>query len=107
MSTSSKLVEMKFEVFGTVQKVFFRKYTQEQATKLNLTGFVENTPKGTVVGVAQGSLESINKLENWLKTTGSPKSTISHCNTQIDPLEKATFPEFGIRRKSLEKHIYK
>ena len=91
---------MKFEVFGTVQKVFFRKYTQEEATKLKLTGWVENTSEGTVVGLAQGSLENIKKLETWLKTIGSPKSNILKCNTMIEPLEKTTFVDFGIRRKS-------
>ncbi|CAM4858358.1 unnamed protein product [Rotaria socialis] len=28
-----------FEVFGTVQHVYFRKYTQQEAIKLNLVGW--------------------------------------------------------------------
>ena len=45
---------LEYEVFGEVQGVFFRKYTKKEADKLKLTGWVMNTEKGTVVGVADG-----------------------------------------------------
>ena len=45
---------LEYEVFGKVQGVFFRKYTKKEADKLKLTGWVMNTEKGTVVGVADG-----------------------------------------------------
>ena len=45
---------IKYEVFGKVQGVFFRKYTKKEADKLGLSGWVMNTDNGTVVGVAEG-----------------------------------------------------
>ena len=51
---------LEYEVFGKVQGVFFRKYTKKEADKLKLTGWVMNTEKGTVVGVADG--EGLNLL---------------------------------------------
>lgn len=66
-----------FEVFGTVQGVFFRKHTVQQATKLNLIGWVKNAASGTVQGHMEGRQEDINQMKNWLRTTGSPKSKIT------------------------------
>ncbi|EKX45708.1 hypothetical protein GUITHDRAFT_71256 [Guillardia theta CCMP2712] len=65
-----------FEVFGKVQGVFFRKYTQKKALELHLTGWVANTERGTVVGEAEGSPSKLRIMEEWLRTTGSPKSKI-------------------------------
>ena len=50
---------LEFEIHGKVQGVFFRKYTKKQADKLKLTGWVMNTKKGTVVGVANGLVTSL------------------------------------------------
>ena len=74
---SESFVSCDFEIFGTVQGVFFRKYTQQQATKLNLVGWVRNAASGTVQGHMEGRKEDINKMKNWLRTTGSPKSKIT------------------------------
>ncbi|MCJ1326625.1 hypothetical protein MMC10_003290 [Thelotrema lepadinum] len=51
-----------FKVHGKVQGVFFRAFTEEKASSYNLTGFVSNTNDDKVVGEAQGSAESIEKL---------------------------------------------
>lgn len=69
-----------FEIFGTVQGVFFRKHTQQQATKLKLVGWVRNAPSGTVQGHMEGRKEDVDKMKNWLRTTGSPKSKITKAN---------------------------
>ena len=74
---SGSFVSCDFEIFGTVQGVFFRKYTQQQATKLNLVGWVKNMSSGTVQGHMEGEKENINKMKTWLRTTGSPKSKIT------------------------------
>ena len=37
------LVALEYEVFGKVQGVFFRKYTNEKAKSLGLRGWVKNT----------------------------------------------------------------
>lgn len=52
-------------VKGRVQGVYFRAYTQKQAVKLNLSGFVRNLPDGTVEIVAAGHPEDLQKLVAW------------------------------------------
>lgn len=52
-------------VKGRVQGVYFRAYTQKQAVKLNLSGFVRNLADGNVEIVAGGSPEDLQKLVAW------------------------------------------
>ena len=40
---SMSLIAVQFEVFGRVQGVFFRKFTNEKALSLELRGWVKNT----------------------------------------------------------------
>lgn len=47
----NKLQRLTYEVTGTVQGVFFRKYTIKQGKLLHLVGYVRNTPHNTVAGV--------------------------------------------------------
>ena len=42
--------------------VFFRKNTQKQGRQLGLVGWVRNTRRDTVEGVAQGDAEAINQM---------------------------------------------
>ena len=51
---AQKLVSVHFEVYGKVQGVFFRKYTQARAEELNLKGWIRNTSRRTVEGDIEG-----------------------------------------------------
>ncbi|XP_012269321.1 acylphosphatase-1-like [Athalia rosae] len=73
---TSKLVGLDFEVFGRVQGVFFRKYTQEQGKALGLKGWCKNTERGTVLGYMEGDKARIEDMKRWLQYTGSPQSQI-------------------------------
>lgn len=101
----TRLVEMEFEVFGKVQRVFFRKNTKEEADSRNLMGWCENQATGTVKGVAQGPLNQIESFEIWLKTKGSPSSIIEKCETRISPIAEYTFEDFQILRRKLNKGL--
>jgi acylphosphatase len=57
MSTS-----IRFEVFGKVQGVWFRKYTMQEAKRLGIVGWVKNTRHLSVVGVAQGNTQDVKQL---------------------------------------------
>ncbi|PNW76255.1 hypothetical protein CHLRE_12g541850v5 [Chlamydomonas reinhardtii] len=93
------LVAVKFEVFGRVQKVFFRKYTQAEAQRLGLHGWCENTARGTVQGELEGPTEAVRQMKTWLRTTGSPNSQIERAEFGEEvPLAAYTHEEFGIRR---------
>ncbi|XP_021440526.2 acylphosphatase-1 isoform X1 [Oncorhynchus mykiss] len=75
MSTE-EMISVDYEIFGRVQGVFFRKYTQTEGKKLGLVGWVQNTEAGTVQGQLQGPSNKVRQMQDWLKSTGSPKSQI-------------------------------
>ncbi|CAE7564642.1 ACYP2 [Symbiodinium microadriaticum] len=97
---SDQLYSFDFEIFGKVQKVYFRKHTQEAATKLNLHGWVKNTKRGTVIGTAQGTQESVDELKKWLTTVGSPHSRIDRAEFKNErTIAELDFDGFDIDRK--------
>lgn len=88
-----------FEVFGRVQGVFFRKYTKQQADKLNLTGWCMNTKDDTVKGEIEGSEDKINEMKQWLERTGSPSSRITRAVfSPLKTIDKQVYGNFSIRR---------
>ncbi|NXH12843.1 ACYP1 protein, partial [Bucco capensis] len=95
MAEGEGLLSVDYEVFGKVQGVFFRKYTQGEAKRLGLVGWVQNTSHGTVQGQIQGSTARVRELQNWLQKVGSPQSRISRaefCNEkEITALEHKDF----------------
>ncbi|XP_026292331.1 acylphosphatase-2-like isoform X3 [Frankliniella occidentalis] len=96
---SPKLLSLEFEVYGRVQGVFFRKYTQKQGKELGLRGWCMNTPKGTVLGQLEGEVQQVEKMKYWLQRTGSPESSIDKAEFRnVKEIESYTFTSFEIRR---------
>ena len=62
---SDPIQRVELIVVGRVQGVFFRASTLEQAQSLNLVGFVENLPDGSVEVVAEGPKYALEDLEKW------------------------------------------
>ncbi|XP_025910655.1 acylphosphatase-1 [Apteryx mantelli] len=95
MAAGEGLVSVDYEVFGKVQGVFFRKYTQAEGKRLGLVGWVKNTSHGTVQGQLQGPTANVQELQEWLRKTGSPQSCISrvefHNEKKIEALEHKDF----------------
>ncbi|XP_034050845.1 acylphosphatase-1-like [Thalassophryne amazonica] len=93
--SSDDLISVDYEIFGKVQGVFFRKYTQTEGKRLGLVGWVQNTDTGTVQGQLQGPRIKVTEMQEWLMTTGSPKSRITKAEfkneKKIDNLEHSTF----------------
>lgn len=52
-------------ISGRVQGVFFRHYTQEQALRLGLKGWVRNLPDGRVEATFQGDPSSVETMIQW------------------------------------------
>jgi acylphosphatase len=52
-------------VSGRVQGVSFRWYTQEQARRLGVSGWVRNEPDGSVLLHAEGDDEAVDGLVAW------------------------------------------
>nr|XP_020649587.1 acylphosphatase-1 isoform X1 [Pogona vitticeps] len=95
MAEGDGLLSVDYEVFGKVQGVFFRKYTQAEGKKLGLVGWVQNTNYGTVQGQIQGPIVKVQQLQEWLQKKGSPKSIIDraefHNEKKITNLEYSDF----------------
>jgi len=63
-------------VVGRVQGVYYRAATAEQATRLQLDGWVKNLPDGSVEVVAAGDAAAIAELARWL-WSGPPAARVS------------------------------
>lgn len=89
---------VKFEVHGKVQKVFFRKHTEQEAKKLHLVGWVANSARGTVMGEMQGTASDLRAMKKWLQEIGSPKSVIEKVVfTDEHSLDTLAYTEFSRR----------
>ncbi|XP_052010037.1 acylphosphatase-1-like [Xyrauchen texanus] len=98
MSTE-ELLSVDYEVYGRVQGVFFRKYTQSEGKKLGVVGWVQNTDAGTVQGQLQGPASKVQQMQKWLQTTGSPQSRISKAEFKNEcTIDKKDFKDFKIVR---------
>lgn len=89
-----------YEVFGKVQGVFFRKYTKQEADKLQIRGFVQNTERNTVIGKAESDKkESLEQFKNFLENIGSPASRTDKCViTDEKVIDDFTFDDFSIKK---------
>ena len=66
MSNANQKQQFHITVRGIVQGVYFRASTQEQAKKLQLTGWVRNTSDGHVELMAQDTTEQLGEFMRWL-----------------------------------------
>lgn len=65
----------RFLVSGTVQGVFFRASTREEARRLGLSGHAKNLPDGSVEVVAVGPTDAVEALAAWLQQ-GPPMAKV-------------------------------
>ncbi|XP_033031603.1 acylphosphatase-2 isoform X2 [Trachypithecus francoisi] len=98
MSTAGPLKSVDYEVFGRVQGVCFRMYTEDEARKIGVVGWVKNTTKGTVTGQVQGPEDKVNSMKSWLSKIGSPSSRIDRTNFSNEKtISKLEYSNFSIR----------
>ncbi|XP_064302976.1 acylphosphatase-2 isoform X1 [Phalacrocorax carbo] len=112
---SGALKSVDYEVFGRVQGVCFRMYTEEEARKLGVVGWVKNTSQGTVTGQVQGPEDKVNAIwkqeglqgctglnykhgKSWLSKVGSPSSRIDRTSFSNEKeISKLDFSGFSTR----------
>ena len=71
---------LQITVIGKVQGVFYRAFTQKEAQRLQLSGFVRNQSNGDVYIEAEGPEEALDEFVNWCKT-GSPNAVVKEVKT--------------------------
>ena len=68
-------VRVTVTVSGIVQGVNYRRFTQQQARQLGVTGWVRNLPDGRVEGCFEGEAAAVNALVDWCRT-GPPAGRV-------------------------------
>ncbi|KAL0215422.1 hypothetical protein P9112_007606 [Eukaryota sp. TZLM1-RC] len=92
------MLQLHFEVFGKVQGVWFRKYTVQEARRLGISGYCQNTSSGSVRGVAEcDSRSTLQQFQQWLAETGSPKSRIERIEAEIVETPEGKYHGFDKR----------
>ena len=73
---------MGLKIYGKVQGVFFRDSSRRKAKELNLFGWVENAPDGTVQIVAEGEEKNLKELIEWCRAGGSEYARVDKVNIE-------------------------
>lgn len=82
-------------ISGLVQGVFFRSFTQKNAKKLFLTGWVRNTKDGGVEVLVEGEKENIEELIKYLRK-GPPLARVEKIEVFWEEF-KGEFSDFEIK----------
>jgi acylphosphatase len=69
-------VTLHLRIFGRVQGVGFRHYTQREARRRGINGWVRNRKDGSVEAVVQGPQDAVDALLNWVRH-GPPSATVT------------------------------
>ncbi len=72
---------LEVRVAGRVQGVAFRWYTVRQAVAIGVTGCVRNLPDGSVLIVAEGEREALERLLVWARS-GPPHARVDHAEVR-------------------------
>jgi len=93
--SQDEIVRLDATVYGRVQGVSFRYYTQKEAQRLGLTGWVANQFNGTVRTVAEGPRSDLLQFVQFLHK-GSPHARVDRVSLSW---EAATgeFSRFRVR----------
>ena len=82
-------------VFGQVQGIGYRNGAARKANQLNLTGWVQNEPDGSVKILAEGEKEILEKLIDWAKQ-GPFLAQVNKIEVKWDK-DTGEFKDFEIR----------
>lgn len=84
----------KLIIKGIVQGVNFRYYTQREAKKYNLTGWVRNLPDGSVAVLCEGEEENVEAMIQWCRH-GPPSAQVTELIVQMEEF-RGEFQSFSI-----------
>jgi len=80
------------QIHGRVQGVGFRYYTQAEAQRLGITGWVRNCADGSVETCICGTDEQLASMQDWLQH-GPSLAQVSYCDCRVAtaPAHYSTF----------------
>ena len=81
-------------ISGRVQGVFFRAWTEEEAVKRGITGWVRNLADGRVEAVFEGEKEAVEEMVN-LCWKGPPGARVTNVEVKWEPYT-GEFTDFRI-----------
>lgn len=86
MPSSSDLPVIRIHVFvsGRVQRVGYRYHTIQEATRLNLAGWVKNLPDGRVEAVFEGEKAVVEQMIQWCHK-GPEAASPTHVEVHSEP----------------------
>ena len=87
---------MRVKISGRVQGVCFRAYTDQEANRLGLAGWVRNLGDGSVEAVFQGPRQTVDTMVKWC-WSGPPYAKVSGVKAVEEPFDEAQSPEFSVR----------
>lgn len=88
---------VKINVYGHIQGVNFRWYTQQIANKLGIYGFVRNEPDGSVyIEATSNNNDKLQEFIDDVRQSPSPQGHVTDINIQKANLD--TYHDFKILR---------
>jgi acylphosphatase len=82
-------------VSGIVQGVNYRRFTQMNAVRLGVCGWVRNLPDGRVEGCFEGEASAVAALIDWCRS-GPPAGRVDSLDSREEPYT-GDFSDFSIR----------
>jgi acylphosphatase len=73
-------------VHGEVQGVFFRDTARREASAIGVSGWVRNTPEGTVEAVFEGAREAVDRMVGFANE-GPPDAEVEDVETFDEEVE--------------------
>jgi len=83
-------------ISGKVQGVFFRETARKVAEKLNIKGWIKNTPDEKVEAMITGDEKDVNDFIKWSKT-GPDRALVE--NVTVSKQSETFFKEFEVKRR--------
>lgn len=78
-------------VSGTVQGVWFRESTREEADRLGVAGWVRNLPDGRVEAAFEGPPEAVEAMAAWCQR-GPPNARVEEVERSPEEAQGASGP---------------
>ena len=73
-------------ISGSVQGVWFRDSTRQQARRLGVSGWARNRPDGTVEAVFEGSADAVEQAVEFTRR-GPPRAHVTRLEVSQEPPE--------------------